>query len=89
MIDPNVNPLLTTESERLLAEVTVQITDLLEAGEPVDLEFYAERYPTCVGSIRRLLPTLHELIAFGRSFRPSDEVEKRYGIHRGLPEADP
>jgi hypothetical protein len=52
--------------EIALAEVTEQIACRLHAGEPVDFDEYARRYPKLAGPLGRLLPTLFDLVALGR-----------------------
>lgn len=48
-------------SEDRLAELIEGITSKLQAGEPVDLQRYAETHPEYVGRIRAMLPTLRAL----------------------------
>ncbi|WP_165232980.1 hypothetical protein [Aquisphaera insulae] len=53
-------------AETRLADVAMLISERLDAGEAVDLDSVAERYPDCAQPIRQLLPTLQDLCTFGR-----------------------
>jgi hypothetical protein len=59
----------------LLASLAEQITCRLQAGDPVDADDYAGRYPARGGSIRGLLSVLGDLAALGRSM-----ARRRSGI---------
>jgi hypothetical protein len=49
----------------VLLELTEQITARLQAGEPVDAADYVERYPQWALAIRKLLPTMNNLVDYG------------------------
>jgi hypothetical protein len=53
-----------------LAALTEQITRRMHAGEAIDVEDYALRYPKLAGPMRRLLPTLRQLAQLGRATPP-------------------
>jgi hypothetical protein len=69
-----------TDRDAELAALTEEITSRIHAGEEIDLDDYARRYPKLAGSTRRLLPTLHRLAELGRP-RPAattpDETSSR------------
>jgi hypothetical protein len=79
--DPEVEP---SEPELRLADLAMLIALKLEAGEPIDAGLNAERDPRCTDPIRRLLPTLHDLVAFGRAVNR----QQRPGSTEFKPEAD-
>jgi tetratricopeptide (TPR) repeat protein len=54
-------------SEVVLAEVVEEFTKRVQAGEPVDIEAYVQRYPEHAERLRRLLPALALLDDLGRS----------------------
>jgi tetratricopeptide (TPR) repeat protein/tRNA A-37 threonylcarbamoyl transferase component Bud32 len=58
-------------SDAVLADLVAEVTDRLQAGEPVDIEAYAARHPERAEEIRRLLPAL-ELLAVAGSASASD-----------------
>ncbi len=72
-----------------LAELTLQIAERLQAGEAVDAEEYAGCDAACVGPIRRLLPTLRDLVAYGRAVnrrrRRDRERSQREATHDDEP----
>jgi hypothetical protein len=68
MTDRGETPPAGADVDPALSELTEEITRRLLSGEAVDLEAYAGRHPGFAGSIRDLLPTMHELAALGRSF---------------------
>ena len=55
----------------VLAKLTEQITRKLQAGEVVEFEDYARRYPRWAGPIRRLLPTLLQLSELDHATEPT------------------
>ncbi|WP_406694721.1 serine/threonine-protein kinase [Singulisphaera sp. Ch08] len=50
-----------------LAELAEEITGRLQAGEVIDLDDYAVRYPEWAVAIRHLMPILREMAALGRT----------------------
>jgi len=74
MIDHEEFVLAGNEPDPVLLELTEQITERLQAGEPVDAADYLRRYPQWAGAIRKLLPTMHDLVDYGRAV---DGVRKR------------
>jgi hypothetical protein len=60
------HPLAGSESDSVFLELADQITERIQAGESVDAGEYFRRYPRWAGAIGRLLPTIHELVDYGR-----------------------
>jgi serine/threonine protein kinase len=54
-------------ADALLADLFEEIANKLQAGEPVDLEAYVQKYPEHGEQLRRLLPAMHMLADLGRS----------------------
>jgi hypothetical protein len=54
------------EPNPLLLELTEEIAERLQAGEAVDAADYVRHHPEWAGAIRGLLPTMHDLVAYGR-----------------------
>jgi serine/threonine protein kinase/tetratricopeptide (TPR) repeat protein len=52
---------LNGQADELIAEVVAEITDRLQAGQPVDVEAYVARCPEAAERIRRLVPALEVL----------------------------
>ncbi len=71
MIASANSPGPTSGTDPVLAELFEEITVKLQAGEPVDLEAYAQRYPEQAEALRRLLPAMEVLADLGRSAPPS------------------
>ena len=57
----------STGPTRSLAELVEELTDRLQAGEPVDLEAFAREHPEQAEQLRRLLPALEMMADLGRS----------------------
>ena len=55
------------EPDPTLLALTEQITAKLQAGERVNIAEYVNRYPQWAGPLRRLLPTMCDLVNFGRA----------------------
>src|SRR5262245_15821136 len=53
--------------DRLLAELIEELTTRLRAGEPVEIEQYAEAHPEHAERLRKLLPALRVLAEASRS----------------------
>jgi hypothetical protein len=67
MIDDDGRASPCSEGDPALAELAEQITRRLQAGDPVGADNFIDRYPALAGSIRVLLPTLHDLAELCRS----------------------
>ena len=69
MTRPGAVPSARAEPDRPsnLSELTEDITRRLQSGEPFDAEAYLALHPEWADSIRDLLPTLHDLIEYGKS----------------------
>jgi len=67
VIDHDEIALAASEPDPALVELTEQITDRLQAGEEVDARDYVRRYPQWAGAILKLLPTMHDLVDYGRA----------------------
>ena len=65
------------ETNPRLAELTDEITRRLQAGEVIDAEAYAALHPDCAGTIRELLPTMHQLIELGRTVAHESQSESQ------------
>jgi serine/threonine protein kinase len=63
-----------------LAELAEEITRRLQAGEAVDLNDYAARYPEWIGAIRRLLPVLREMADLARCVGDEAEAGQVMGV---------
>jgi serine/threonine protein kinase len=71
----------------VLDELIAEITDKLQAGEPVDVEKYAAKHPDLAEELRRLLPALQMLAVAGGSpgSEPaSDEERAEQPLHGEL-----
>ena len=67
MIDHDELARAAVEADPAFLELTEQITDRLQAGEEVNVRDYVKRYPQWAGAILKLLPTMHNLVDFGRA----------------------
>jgi hypothetical protein len=67
----------------VLDELIAEITDKFQAGEPVDVEWYAAKHPDLAKVLRRLLPAL-ELLAVAGSEPGSDEEGVAPSLHGEL-----
>ena len=67
MVDHDELVLTSDDPDPALLDLTDQITERLLTGDPVNLAEYANRYPQWAGTIRRLLPTMCDLVNFGRA----------------------
>ncbi len=67
MIDHDELLLAGNDPDPILLELTDQITQRLQAGEPVDAADYVNHYPQWAGAIRKLLPTIYGLVDYGRA----------------------
>ncbi len=71
----------------VLAELAEEFTNRVQAGEPVDVESYVQRYPEQAERLRRLLPALALLDDLGRSVSASPDgavMESREGSLAGV-----
>ena len=55
------------EPDPAFLELTEQITERLQAGDEIDVRDYVRRYPQWAGAICKLLPTMHDLVDYGRA----------------------
>lgn len=60
------HPVADSDPDPVLLELADQITQRIQAGESVDAGEYSSRYPQWAGAIGKLLPTIHELVDYGR-----------------------
>jgi hypothetical protein len=67
VIDHGENGLAESDPDPALVELTEQITDRLQAGDEIDVQDYVRRYPQWAVAILKLLPTMHDLVDYGRS----------------------
>ncbi len=67
MIDPDDVVPAGVEPDPAFLELTDQITERLQAGDEVDARDYLRRYPEWAGAIRKLLPTMNDLVDYGRA----------------------
>ena len=57
----------TPQREEVLADLVEEITQAIEAGQPVDISAYATRYPQFAEEIKRMVPTFLVLEDLGLS----------------------
>ncbi|AGA27103.1 serine/threonine protein kinase [Singulisphaera acidiphila] len=67
------------EASQVLAEELADLVDRIEAGEPVDLEGFALRYPEKTEEVRRLLDTIAALANLGGSRSDPSSVAAKSG----------
>jgi hypothetical protein len=67
MIDPDELVQVADRADPAFLELTEQIADRLQAGDEVDVRDYVRRYPQWADAILKLLPTMHDLVAYGRA----------------------
>ena len=60
-------PLDREAAGQVLDELVDQITQKLQAGEPIDLEVHVRRHPELEGQLRKLLPGIQMLADLGHS----------------------
>ncbi|MFO7907523.1 MAG: hypothetical protein R6U98_33050 [Pirellulaceae bacterium] len=53
------------DREAVLAQLLEDIHQQLRAGQPVDLNDYALKYPAYIDELKKLLPTLADLTELG------------------------
>jgi hypothetical protein len=71
--------LASAEPDAAFLDLTDQVTERLQAGEPVDAANLVDRYPQWAGAIRKLLPTMHDLVDYGRA------IDRKRKQHQGNP----
>src|SRR5262249_3977394 len=54
-------------ADAALAEWVEELAERIQAGEAVDLDAYVREFPERAEELRRLLPTIEMMAAFGRS----------------------
>ena len=67
MTQPSAAATQVTRPDPLLADLVEELTGRLQAGEAVDLETYAARYPAQAEQLRQLFPALQILAVAGSS----------------------
>jgi eukaryotic-like serine/threonine-protein kinase len=67
MIDRDELVQVADQADPAFLELTERITDRLQAGDEIDVRDYVRRYPQWAGAILKLLPTVHDLVDYGRS----------------------
>ena len=55
------------DPDPVFLELTEQIAQKLQTGEPVDAADYVGNHPQWAGAICKLLPTLHDLVDYART----------------------
>jgi len=60
-----------TGTHQVLDDLLAEVSEKLHAGEPVDVEEYASRYPELVEPLRRMLPAIRALADLGVSLSGS------------------
>jgi hypothetical protein len=79
MNDHEEHILAGNDPDPVLLELTEQITRRLQAGERVDAGDVVLRYPQWAGEIRKLLPTMHDLVDYARA------VDRKHKQHQVNP----
>ncbi len=93
MTQPGAFPPTRTDSDgpSRLSELTEDITRRLQSGEPFDADAYLALHPDWADSLRELLPTLHDLVEFGkplsRDRRNDDSTSSTRAIRKEPPGA--
>jgi eukaryotic-like serine/threonine-protein kinase len=77
MTDLENRVLAGNEPDPVFLELTEQITRRLQSGEEIDVRDYLTRYPQWAGAICDLLPTMQNLVDYGRSIVPDRRREQR------------
>ncbi|MFO7907861.1 MAG: hypothetical protein R6U98_34775 [Pirellulaceae bacterium] len=67
------------DREAVLAQLLEEIHQRLRAGEPIDLNDYARKYPAYIDELKRLLPTLAELGRASSSLNASSTSDGNTG----------
>jgi hypothetical protein len=65
VIDHDELLLASIDPDPALVELTELITQRLQAGDPVDAADFVKRHPQWAGAIRKLLPTINDLVYYG------------------------
>jgi hypothetical protein len=68
---------VSATADEVVAEVVAEITDRLNAGEPVDIEACLARHPDRAEQLRPLLPALELLDRLGSSADAGDATGPR------------
>ena len=77
MIDQDERMLTAAQLDPAFVELAEQITDRLQAGEEVDVRDYTRRHPQWASAILKLLPTMSDLVDYGRSVARDHRREQR------------
>jgi hypothetical protein len=67
VIDHDEITLAGVDRDPQFLELAEQIAERLQSGEEVDAGDYVNQYPQWAGAIRKLLPTMHDLIDYSRA----------------------
>jgi hypothetical protein len=67
MIDRDELVQVADQADPAFLELTEQIADRLQAEDEIDVLDYVSRYPQWADAILKLLPTMHDLVAYGRA----------------------
>src|SRR5262249_40090876 len=69
-MNPSADEAPISSADPILEDLVAEITDRLQAGDPVDLAGYLARYPEYSGELRRLLPALEMMAELGSATGP-------------------
>src|SRR5262249_14293255 len=69
-MNPSADEAPISSLDPVLEDLVAEITDRLQAGDPVDLAGYLARYPEYVDELRRLLPALERMAEPGSTTGP-------------------
>ena len=85
MTDNDAIVLAESEPDPALLELTEQIIEQIQAGEPINFADYVNRYPQWAGAICKLLPTVRQLVDYGRAVDPTVCVQDNNEPNRTKP----
>jgi serine/threonine protein kinase/tetratricopeptide (TPR) repeat protein len=71
-MSPSADEAPISSLDPVLEDLVAEITDRLQAGDPVDQAAYLARYPEYSGELRRLLPALEMMAELGSATGPVD-----------------
>jgi hypothetical protein len=81
MNDQEERVLAGNDPDPVFLELAEQVTRRLQAGELVDAGDYVRSYPQWAGTIRKLLPTMHDLVDYARAV-DRDRGRKQQQVNR-------
>jgi hypothetical protein len=67
MTDPEIDDGADGDPNLNLAALAELLAHRIQSGEQVEVEDYARRYPAWAEAIRKLMPAIRDLAAFGRT----------------------